>query len=176
MPLRRFNVEEQDSWRKTARSSAAALLAENSRDETGNRDFSSNAVALPTIFTLRGLTRSCMFANRLFCFARRAFATIIEGKPVKAPRVKKIKDPNAPVKVKVVKEPKVAKEPKKAKVAKDPAAPKAPRKVALYTVSPILSAVIGDATTARTEVIKKIWEYIKSKNLQVLSSVYSTPV
>jgi DNA topoisomerase-3 len=29
-----------------------------------------------------------------------------------------------------------------------------------------LAAVIGDGTYARTEVVKKIWDYIKANNLQ----------
>jgi DNA topoisomerase-3 len=32
--------------------------------------------------------------------------------------------------------------------------------------SPALMAVIGDGTYARTEVVKKIWDYIKANNLQ----------
>ena len=33
-------------------------------------------------------------------------------------------------------------------------------------ISPALAAVIGDAPMPRTEVTKKIWEYIKANNLQ----------
>ena len=53
------------------------------------------------------------------------------------------------------------------KVAK-PAAEKAPRKAAVGTLKPsaALAAVIGDGTYARTEVVKKIWDYIKANNLQ----------
>lgn len=34
------------------------------------------------------------------------------------------------------------------------------------TISPELAAVIGDTPIPRTEVTKKIWEYIKANNLQ----------
>ena len=34
------------------------------------------------------------------------------------------------------------------------------------TVSPALAAVIGDKPLPRTEVTKKVWEYIKANNLQ----------
>ena len=62
---------------------------------------------------------------------------------------------------------KTAKAPAAKKAAK-PAAEKAPRKAAVGTLkpSPALMAVIGDGTYARTEVVKKIWDYIKANNLQ----------
>ena len=55
-----------------------------------------------------------------------------------------------------------------AKKATKTAAPKAPRKAAVGTLKPsaALAAVIGDGTYARTEVVKKIWDYIKANNLQ----------
>ena len=55
-----------------------------------------------------------------------------------------------------------------AKKAAKTAAPKAPRKAAVGTLKPSasLAAVIGDGTYARTEVVKKIWDYIKANNLQ----------
>jgi DNA topoisomerase-3 len=55
-----------------------------------------------------------------------------------------------------------------AKKAAKPAAEKAPRKAAVGTLrpSPALMAVIGDGAYARTEVVKKIWDYIKAHNLQ----------
>ena len=47
------------------------------------------------------------------------------------------------------------------------AAPKAPRKVtANLKPSAKLAAVIGSDLVARTEVIKKIWDYVKANNLQ----------
>ena len=55
-----------------------------------------------------------------------------------------------------------------AKKAAKTTAPKAPRKAAVGTLKPsaALMAVIGDGTYARTEVVKKIWDYIKANNLQ----------
>jgi len=53
-----------------------------------------------------------------------------------------------------------------AKTAK-PKAEKAPRKVtAGFTPSAALAAVIGNDPVARTEVVKKLWDYIKAHNLQ----------
>jgi DNA topoisomerase-3 len=56
----------------------------------------------------------------------------------------------------------------KAPAAKKVAKAKAPRKAAVGTLKPSasLAAVIGDGTYARTEVVKKIWDYIKANNLQ----------
>ena len=57
---------------------------------------------------------------------------------------------------------------KAAKKVANTAAPKAPRKAAVGTLKPsaALMAVIGDGTYARTEVVKKIWDYIKANSLQ----------
>ena len=56
-----------------------------------------------------------------------------------------------------------AKAPKAEKVAK----PKAPRKVtAGFLPSAALAAVIGPDAVARTEVIKKLWDYIKANGMQ----------
>ena len=45
--------------------------------------------------------------------------------------------------------------------------PKAPRKVSAgYLPSAALAAVIGDTPVARTEVVKKLWDYIKAQGLQ----------
>ncbi|MES2937551.1 MAG: DNA topoisomerase III [Pseudomonadota bacterium] len=56
---------------------------------------------------------------------------------------------------------------KKAPAAKKAAAPKAPRKTgAGLKPSPELAAVIGAEPVARTEVIKKLWDYIKANGLQ----------
>ena len=53
-----------------------------------------------------------------------------------------------------------------AKVAKE-AKPKAPRKTAAgKEPSAALAAVIGNEAVARTEVMKKLWDYIKANNLQ----------
>src|SRR5215210_5797058 len=63
--------------------------------------------------------------------------------------------------------------PKKAaaKTAKKSAPKKAKRKpnaafMAPLTVSPVLAEVIGKKPMPRTEIIKKIWDYIKKNNLQ----------
>ena len=56
---------------------------------------------------------------------------------------------------------------KKAPAAKKAAAPKAPRKTgAGLKPSADLAAVIGAEPVARTEVIKKLWDYIKANGLQ----------
>ncbi|WP_219215011.1 DNA topoisomerase III [Variovorax boronicumulans] len=56
---------------------------------------------------------------------------------------------------------------KKTPAAKKVAAPKAPRKPgAGLKPSDALAAVIGAEPVARTEVIKKLWDYIKANNLQ----------
>jgi DNA topoisomerase-3 len=49
--------------------------------------------------------------------------------------------------------------------AKKTAAPKAP-KVGTLRPSAELAAVIGDSLVARTEVVKKLWDYIKANGLQ----------
>jgi DNA topoisomerase-3 len=65
---------------------------------------------------------------------------------------------------------KTAKAPAKkaAKSAAKSAAVKTPRKAAVGNLTPsaALAAVIGDGKVARTEVIKKLWDYIKANNLQ----------
>ena len=43
---------------------------------------------------------------------------------------------------------------------------KAPPKAGTLRPSPALAAVIGDGLVARTEVIKKLWDYIKANGLQ----------
>jgi DNA topoisomerase-3 len=57
---------------------------------------------------------------------------------------------------------------KATKSAAKSAAVKAPRKAAVGNLTPSaeLAAVIGDGKVARTEVIKKLWDYIKANNLQ----------
>src|SRR4051812_28411116 len=67
-----------------------------------------------------------------------------------------------------------AKAPAKKATAKKAAAKKAPAKkrtpnaafMKAMTPSPQLAAVIGDKPVPRTEVTKKVWEYIKKNNLQ----------
>ena len=59
------------------------------------------------------------------------------------------------------------KTPAKKTAAAKTAKPKAPRKVSAgFTPSAHLAAVIGDAPVARTEVVKKLWDYIKAQGLQ----------
>jgi len=62
---------------------------------------------------------------------------------------------------------KSAKAPKKA-AAKKTAAVKTPRKAAVGNLTPSadLAAVIGTDKVARTEVVKKLWDYIKAQGLQ----------
>jgi upstream activation factor subunit UAF30 len=58
---------------------------------------------------------------------------------------------------------------KKAPVTKKASAPKATAGTGFtkpMTLSPELAAVIGSTPLPRTEVTKKIWEYIKANNLQ----------
>jgi DNA topoisomerase-3 len=52
-----------------------------------------------------------------------------------------------------------------AKAAAPSRAVKAPRAGTL-TPSPALAAIVGDGLTARTEVVKKLWDYIKAQGLQ----------
>jgi len=62
---------------------------------------------------------------------------------------------------------KTTKAAKLAKAPKTPITPKAPRKTtAGLTPSPELAAVIGTEPVARTQVIKKLWDYIKANGLQ----------
>ena len=61
-----------------------------------------------------------------------------------------------------------AKAPAKKAVAKKTAAAKSPRKAAVGNLTPSadLAAVIGTDKVARTEVVKKLWDYIKAQGLQ----------
>ena len=64
--------------------------------------------------------------------------------------------------------------PAKKVAAKAPAAKKAPAKkrtpnaafMKALTLSPALSAVVGDKPLPRTEIVSKLWVYIKAKGLQ----------
>ncbi len=64
----------------------------------------------------------------------------------------------------------VAAKPKAAKAAKDPAAPKPKRNMdALQkplTPSPELAEIVGSAQLARGQVVSKVWDYIRTHNLQ----------
>jgi chromatin remodeling complex protein RSC6 len=58
--------------------------------------------------------------------------------------------------------------PKKKPAAKKPAAKRKPNAAFMKPVSPsgVLAAVIGAAAAPRTEITKKIWDYIKKNKLQ----------
>ena len=67
-------------------------------------------------------------------------------------------------------EPAKAAKPEKAKVEKAPPAP-APKKVNAALAKPLkpseqLAAVVGKNPLPRTEVVSKVWEYIRKHNLQ----------
>lgn len=55
---------------------------------------------------------------------------------------------------------------KKKAAAKKTAAPKAKRPSATYKLSPELSAVVGSDEMPRGDVLKKVWDYIRAKDLQ----------
>ncbi|MEY4125102.1 MAG: topoisomerase 3, partial [Pseudomonadota bacterium] len=63
---------------------------------------------------------------------------------------------------------KSTKTPAKKVAAKKTAAAKTPRKAAVGNLTPSadLAAVIGTDKVARTEVVKKLWDYIKAQGLQ----------
>ena len=81
----------------------------------------------------------------------------------KRPAVKKAVKRAAPVK----KAAKKAAPAKKAK-AKTPAKKRTPNAAFMKAMTPsgALAAIIGDRPVPRTEVTKKVWEYIKKNNLQ----------
>jgi chromatin remodeling complex protein RSC6 len=87
---------------------------------------------------------------------------------------KKAPAKKAPAKKAPAKKATPMKPPTKAAPAKKAAATKAPAKkrapsaafMKLMTPSPSLAAVIGDKPLPRTEVTKKLWEYIKKHDLQ----------
>ncbi|MGE0807652.1 MAG: SWIB/MDM2 domain-containing protein [Burkholderiaceae bacterium] len=90
--------------------------------------------------------------------------------PAKKPAAKKpAAAVKAPAKKAVAKAP--AKKAAKAPAAKKPAAKAAARKpnaafMKALTPTPALAAVVGDKPLPRTEVVKKLWEYIKKGKLQ----------
>lgn len=86
-------------------------------------------------------------------------------KPAKAPAKK------AAAKKPAAKKPAAKKPAAKKVAAKKPAAKKAARKpnaafMAAMTPSAALAAIVGDKPLPRTEVVKKLWEYIKKGKLQ----------
>ncbi|MBP8874017.1 MAG: DNA topoisomerase III, partial [Polaromonas sp.] len=88
------------------------------------------------------------------------FGKTVVAKGEKAPAAKKAAAKKVPAK-------KVAA--KKTPAAKTAAKPKTPRKVSAsggLKPSDALAAVIGSEQVLRTQVIKKLWDYIKANNLQ----------
>ena len=79
----------------------------------------------------------------------------------KRPAVKKAAKRAAPVK-------KAAKKAAPAKKAKAPAKKRTPNAAFMKAMTPsgALAAIIGERPVPRTEVTKKVWEYIKKNNLQ----------
>src|SRR6516162_4530688 len=86
-------------------------------------------------------------------------------KAAKKPAVKKAAKKAAAPK-KAVK--KAAKKAAPAKKAKAPAKKRTPNAAFMKAMTPsnALAAIIGDRPVPRTEVTKKVWEYIKKNNLQ----------
>jgi chromatin remodeling complex protein RSC6 len=94
---------------------------------------------------------------------KRTMATAKKAPAKKAPAKK------APAKKAAPKKPVAKAAPaKKAAAKKAPAKKRAPSAafMKLMTPSAVLAAVIGDKPLPRTEVTKKIWEYIKKNDLQ----------
>lgn len=100
-------------------------------------------------------------------------------KAAKKPAAKKAPAKKAAAKKPAAKKPAAKKAVKKAAPAKKPAAKKAAKKAAPkkprtpnaafmkpLTPSAALAAVVGDKPLARTEVVKKMWDYIKKHKLQ----------
>jgi len=85
-------------------------------------------------------------------------------KAAKRPAVKKAVKRAAPAK----KAAKKAAPAKKAKKAKAPAKKRTPNAAFMKAMTPSssLAAIIGDRPVPRTEVTKKVWEYIKKNKLQ----------
>nr|WP_315482215.1 SWIB/MDM2 domain-containing protein [uncultured Undibacterium sp.] len=89
------------------------------------------------------------------------------AKPAAKPAAKAAAKPAAAKKPVAKAAAKPAAKPAKA-AAKPAAAPRKPNAAFMkpMTLSPVLAAVIGAAPMPRTEVTKKIWEYIKKHKLQ----------
>ena len=89
------------------------------------------------------------------------------AKPAAKPAAKAAAKPAAAKKPVAKAAAKPAAKPAKA-AAKPAAAPRKPNAAFMkpMTLSPVLAAVIGAAPIPRTEVTKKIWEYIKKHKLQ----------
>jgi chromatin remodeling complex protein RSC6 len=98
--------------------------------------------------------------------AAKAPAKKAAAKPAAKPAAKKVAAKPAAKKAAPVKA--AAKPAAKKPAAKKPAAPRKPNAAFMKPMTPsaILSAVIGATPMPRTEVTKKVWEYIKKFNLQ----------
>jgi upstream activation factor subunit UAF30 len=86
----------------------------------------------------------------------------------KKPAAKKPAAKKAPAKKPAAKKAPAKKPAAKTAVAKKPAAKRKPNAAFMKPMTPssVLAAVIGAAALPRTEVTKKIWEYIKKNKLQ----------
>ena len=89
-------------------------------------------------------------------------------KPAAKAAAKPAAKPAAAAKKPVAAKPAAAPKKAAAKPAAKPAAERKPNAAFMkpMTISPTLAAVIGAAPIPRTEVTKKVWEYIKKHNLQ----------
>ena len=89
-------------------------------------------------------------------------------KSVKKPAVKKTAAKKPAAKKPAVKKAAPKKAPAKKAAAKKPAAKRKPNAAFMKAMTPsgTLAAVIGSSPLPRTEVTKKIWEYIKKNKLQ----------
>jgi chromatin remodeling complex protein RSC6 len=91
-------------------------------------------------------------------------------KPVakKAAAKKPVAKKAAPAKKAAAKKPVAKKAPAKKAAAKKPAAPRKPNAAFMKPVTPsaVLAAVIGGNPAPRTEITKKVWDYIKKFKLQ----------
>ncbi len=74
----------------------------------------------------------------------------------------------APAKKPAAKKPAAKKAPAKKKAAKKPAAKRKPNPAFMKPMTPtgVLAAVVGAMAQPRTEITKKIWDYIKKNKLQ----------
>jgi len=88
--------------------------------------------------------------------------------PAKKPAAKKPAAKKAPAKKTAAKKAPAKKAAAKKPAAKKPAAKRKPNPAFMKAMTPsaVLAAVIGASPMPRTEVTKKIWEYIKKNKLQ----------
>lgn len=93
---------------------------------------------------------------------------VVAKKPAAKKVAKKAAFAKKPAAKKVAKKVAVAKKPAAKKVAKKAGVKRKPSAAFMkpMNISPALAAVIGAAPMPRTEVTKKIWEYIKKNKLQ----------